>query len=301
MKAILGGFALVVLAGSGGGSPAAVGPGPAQASVPAPPTFGVGVENVNVDVSVTRGGRPVEGLTAADFVVTDNRVPQQVEVVAHEGTPVDAILVLDASSSVEGERLRELQRAAHAFVDALWTTDSVTLVVFDTDLTLAARAGAPRAQTHAAIDRVRGVGATSLVDAVYAALLLSDPRRGRPLVLVFSDGVDHGSWLTPEAVLATARASDAVVDYVEIEGALTFLEPLASDTGGRGWTAHHHRELEAAFVGALEEFKSRYRLRYEPQGVRRAGWHELDVRLRGKEGKVQARRGYEVSGGRVEQ
>jgi len=290
------------LAGAGGGtavviaSPSQASTRPTRREVP-PATFGVGVENVNVDVSVTRGGRPIEGLTVADFAVTDNGVSQRVEVVEHEDTAVDALLVLDASSSVRGRRLEELQQAAHAFVGALWPTDSVTLITFATDLRLAAPSGASRADAHAAIDRLRGSGATVLVDAAYAALLLADPRRGRPLILIFSDGVDHGSWLAPEAALATARGSDAVVDYVEIEGALTFLEPLASETGGRGWSAHHPGELKGAFVGVLEEFKSRYRLRYEPQGVRREGWHELRVRLVGKQGKVQARRGYQVPGG----
>ena len=265
--------------------------------VPRPPTFAVGVENVNVDVLVTRGGRPVEGLSARDFVLTDNGVPQQVEVVARSATAVDSVLVLDVSSSVRGERLEALRRAAHAFVDALWPTDSITLLAFASELRVVARAGATRPEVHAAVDRLEGGGATLLVDAAYAALLLTDPRRGRPLVVVFSDGVDHGSWLMPEAAFATARVEDAVVHYVEIEGALTFLDRLADETGGRGWSARRWDKLPGAFVEALDEFKSRYRLRYEPTGVRREGWHELEVRLAGKRGKVQARPGYLVPGG----
>ena len=79
--------------------------------VQGPPTFAVGVENVNVDVLVTRGGRTVEGLSARDFVLTDSGVPQRVEVVAQSGTAVDAVLVLDVSSSVQGERLAALRQA----------------------------------------------------------------------------------------------------------------------------------------------------------------------------------------------
>ncbi len=266
--------------------------------VPRPPTFAVGVENVNVDVLVTQGGRTVEGLSARDFVLTDNGVPQQVEVVAQAGTAVDAVLALDVSTSVRGEKLAALRQAAHRFVDAIWPTDSITLLEFASELRLDARAGASRPEVHAAIDRLEGGGATLLVDAAYAALLLTDPRRGRPLVVVFSDGVDHGSWLDPETVLATARAEDAVVHYVEIEGALTFLGRLADATGGRGWSARRWDKLPEAFVEALEEFKSRYRLRYEPAGVRREGWHEIDVRLAGRSGKVRARPGYLVPGGR---
>jgi VWFA-related protein len=270
--------------------------GPSQA--PGPPTFAVGVENVNVDVLVTRGGRAVEGLTARDFVLTDNGVRQQVEVVAHAGTAVDAVLALDVSTSVLGEKLAALRQAAHAFVDALWPTDSVTLLQFASEIRVDARAGATRSEVHAAIDRLQGGGATLLVDAAYAALLLTDPRRGRPLVVVFSDGVDRGSWLDAETVLATARAEDAVVHFVEVEGALTFLGRLADATGGAGWSARRWDRLPGAFVGALEEFKSRYRLRYEPAGVRREGWHEIDVRLAGQKGKVRARPGYLVREGR---
>jgi VWFA-related protein len=266
-----------------------------------PPSFAAGVQNVNLDVLVTRGGRPVPGLVAADFVVTDNGVPQEVEVLAHQDAPVDAVLALDASTSVSGEELRELQRAAHGFVEALWPADSVTLVGFATDLFLASAPGAPRDRVHAAIDGFRGGGSTSLVDAVYAALLMSDPRRGRPLLLVFSDGADRGSWLTPEAVRAVARSRDAVVHSVVVgQQDRSFLDDLEDDTGGQSWSARSNRELRDAFVAALEEFKSRYRLRFEPQGVRSEGWHALGVKLRSRKGEVRARRGYQVGGGRVE-
>jgi VWFA-related protein len=289
-------FVIVAVAGA---TPGFGEPDLAQPSRPAPRplTFPVTVENVNVDVSVTRGGRRIEGLTGADFAVTDNGVSQQVQVVESANSPVDAILVLDTSTSVRGARLEELRQAAHAFVDSLWAADSVTVIAFATDLRIAAPPGVPRAETHAAIDRLEGSGATELMDAVYAALLSADPRRGRPLVLVFSDGVDHGSWLAAEDVLRAARASEAVVHYVEADGDASFLASLATETGGHGSSARARGELKAAFVQALDEFKSRYRLRFEPHGVRREGWHALEVRLVSQRGRIKARRGYEVAGG----
>ena len=42
------------------------------------PVFRSGVSVVRVDVLATDGGRPLEGLTAADFELTDNGVPQDV-------------------------------------------------------------------------------------------------------------------------------------------------------------------------------------------------------------------------------
>jgi VWFA-related protein len=258
------------------------------------PTFAVGVQNVNLDVQVTRGGRAVAGLTAADFVVKDNGVRQEVEIVAHEDAAVDAILALDASSSVSGARLSELQRAADAFVAALWPADSVTLLGFATGLRFEARPGTSRAAVHAAVTEIQGRGSTSLYDAVYAALLLTDPPRGRPLVLVFSDGRDHGSWLQADTVRTVTRSSDAVIDAVVVgDEDRTFLDQVTRDTGGRTWVARSDRGLEQAFLAALEDFRSRYRLRYEPRGVRPGGWHALSVKLTGKKGAVLARRGYQ--------
>jgi VWFA-related protein len=258
------------------------------------PVFSAAVENVNVDVFVSRGGRRVPGLGTADFVLTDNGVPQRLELVGGQQTALDVVLALDNSASVAGLRLRNLKKGAHQFVDRLWPIDALTLVGFSSDLTLPVRAGTSRAEAHAAIDRFHGAGATSLVDAVHAALLLSDPARGRPLVLVFSDGADHGSWLLPDLVIDEARASDVVVHYVEApaEDRMPFLEQLATETGGRGWKVGRDAELEKAFTTALDEFRGRYRLRYEPEGVRPGGWHELKVRLKGQKADVKARRGY---------
>ena len=52
-----------------------------------------------VDVSVRDSGRPVTGLTVADFVLTDNGVRQQVESVEAAAVPIDLTLVMDVSGN----------------------------------------------------------------------------------------------------------------------------------------------------------------------------------------------------------
>jgi hypothetical protein len=179
-------------------------------------------------------------------------------------------------------------------VNALWPTDTITLIGFAGDLRLGAGPGASRAEVHAAIDAFQGRGSTSLRDALYAALLLTDPRRGRPLVLAFSDGSDRGSWLSEETVRDVARSSDAVIDAVLVgEEEQPLLDELTRETGGRSWRVRRNLELEQVFLAALADFKGRYRLRYEPQGVRAGGWHTLSVRLPGKRAEVLSRRGHQ--------
>jgi hypothetical protein len=44
----------------------------------------------------------------------------------------------------------------------------------------------------------------------------------------------------------------------------------------------------------VEEFRTRYVLRYIPAGVERSGWHDLVVTTPGKRYQIHARRGYFV-------
>ena len=92
-----------------------------------PTTFKSRVEAVRLDVSVMRGGQPVGGLSAADFSVTDNKVPQQVEV-AVDPQPLSVLLVLDTSGSVAGERMAHLTNAASTLVTALHAGDRAALI-----------------------------------------------------------------------------------------------------------------------------------------------------------------------------
>jgi VWFA-related protein len=271
------------------------------ASAQGVPVFSTGVEVVRVDVSVTRDGRLVEGLQASDFEVRDNGALQAVEIVgdprgATGGTskPIDVVLALDVSDSVAGEPLRQLKAAAHALVDVLRPEDSFSLLTFSSRVQLVVSPTDSRARAHEVIEATQAQLTTSLYDAAFAAVATADASRGRPLALVLSDGRDHGSWLKPEQILRAAEGSEAVVDVVftrDAEGEQQFLRDLAATTGGEEWRADYG-QLREVLLKALEEFRSRYTLRYERQGVPRAGWHEFDVHVRRHGVRVRARRGY---------
>jgi hypothetical protein len=76
------------------------------------------------------------------------------------------------------------------------------------------------------------------------------------------------------------------------------LREIAEHSGGQFWNAGSATDLREAFAAIAASVGERYVLRYQPQGVKRAGWHEVSVRLRGKKGNVRARRGYRVAEGR---
>jgi hypothetical protein len=71
-----------------------------------------------------------------------------------------------------------------------------------------------------------------------------------------------------------------------------FLRELSLVTGGSLLEVDSSRDLGAAFLRVLDEFRQRYLISYSPQGVPAAGWHPLTVTVKGRRATVKARAGY---------
>ena len=266
----------------------------AAPQAPPPAVFRSGIEVVELDVSVTRGGQPVQGLTARDFALTDNGVAQDVDSVMLDRLPLSVTLVLDTSTSVAGDRLAHLVQAGDGLVSALRPDDRVALVTFSHLVDLRVPMTEDKPAVRDALHNITGLGATALRDAVELALALQPHDRTRPLMLIFTDGLGTTSWLAEDAVVDTARRVGVVIHAVRVESD-RFLERLAESSGGRTWSATSDRQLRELFTSALDEMRARYLLTYTPKGVARAGWHELKVRLRNGRADVTARPGYFVA------
>jgi len=257
-------------------------------------TFRSGIEVVELDVSVTRGGVPVAGLTARDFVLTDNGTAQEVQSVTLEQLPLSVTMVLDTSQSVAGDRLQRLVQAGEGLVDALHPDDRAALVTFShaVDLLVPMTGDTPSIRT--ALGAMTGNGATSVRDAIHLALQIQPHDRSRPLLLVFTDGHDTASWLTEDAAIDSAKRAGVVIHAVRVESD-SFLDRLTQLSGGRSWSATSDRQLQELFTKALDEMRARYLLTYTPRGARQPGWHELKVKLKTGRADVTARRGYFVA------
>src|SRR4051794_38816142 len=83
------------------------------------PTFSTIIEAVRVDVLVTEDGRLVPGLRPSDFEVLDNGVPQTVDLASFEEIPLNVVLALDMSSSLDTEQLQHLRSGGKALLGGL--------------------------------------------------------------------------------------------------------------------------------------------------------------------------------------
>jgi VWFA-related protein len=289
------------------------------------PVFRTRVEGVRVDVMVTRGGRPLAGLTAADFELRDSGVVQEVQAVSLEDIPLNLLLALDTSASVRGGPLELLKEAARSAVGALGDGDRAGLLTFSQALAAQTPWTADMNELAEAIRRMEASGSTGVHDAAFAALAQREKIDGRMLIILCSDSFDTASWLSPRDVIEAARRSDVVFYTVKVDSSATaataavprgrwpsvtprdlrnlffddpmlgrqeFLGVLAEETGGEVILAEDARRLKAVFSEIVTGFKTRYVLTYVPRGVPATGWHPIEVRLRRGPGLVRARRGY---------
>lgn len=262
-------------------------------TAPQQPVFRARTSAVRVDVLVTERGHPLTGLRAADFDVRDNGVRQSVDFLLLENVPVSLAVVLDVSGSVAGERLEHFRKAVDRTLDSLNGEDRIALVTFSHEMTMLFPAAVDRERLRRRLDGVRGSGGTSLLDAAYAGLVMSDRDDERGLVLIFSDGRDTSSWLSPARVLETAKRSQAVSYGVSPAASRNrFLSDLVTLTGGSLLEVDSTTDLGNTFAGILEEFRQRYLLSYRPEGVAADGWHRIDVTVRRPGVTVKARTGY---------
>jgi len=154
-------------------------------------------------------------------------------------------------------------------------------------------------------------GATSLHDAIAKTAERAAAREGRRRgVVVFTDGNDNASRLTPAEVSGIASAIDVPVYIIGVVSALDdpasstatagaehspltgALANLAAWTGGQTFVVSSVAQRFAVARQIVDELRHQYLIAIESST--QPGWHRLTLRTRNKDLTVRARSGYIV-------
>jgi VWFA-related protein len=155
----------------------------------------ISVETTEVMLPVTVrdfNGKLVSNLNQKDFRVFEDNREQPLSDLALRQVPVDAVLMVDASSSV-ATNLDDFRRAAEGFAERLQSDDRISLIKFDDRIELLQDWTTSRFQLRRALNRIEPGMFTRFNDALMlAAKDQFSPGKSRHAVIVLSDGIDSG-------------------------------------------------------------------------------------------------------------
>jgi Ca-activated chloride channel family protein len=264
------------------------------------PQFSSRVQLVEVYASVTdAAGEPVTGLQQGDFLVAENGEPQAITTFAAGEFPLAVALGVDRSWSMAGEKLADAKRAAQSFLNLLKPADRSMVIAISAAADVIAPLTMDRASQIQAVKQLDPWSTTALHDAVVAALDRLEPEPGRQALVIFSDGTDRYSEVTPAGVLARARRSTALVYPIAFGRTRPpLLAELAVLTGGRSFLLKDTRELQPTLATIARELRHQYLLGYAPARPIAAGeseWRSIRVTLRHPRPgvRIRARDGYQ--------
>jgi VWFA-related protein len=215
---------------------------------------------VTVPVSINdHHGKPVFGLRKEDFRLYEDGIEQQIVYFDSPEEPNSAIsgiaekplttaLLLDVSDSTE-LKLKEIQRAAIAFIDGLRNEDRAFVVTFDKQVRVLAEATSNRETLKNAVSHVKSGGGTSLYDALDMIINRLNHISGRKAIVLFSDGVDtSSSQATNTSTVQAAEQLDAAIYPIQYNTYGDFIDNSSrqTDSLGTGGTAHLARSGELA-------------------------------------------------------
>ena len=174
---------------------------------------------VTVPVTATdRGGVSIIDLRQEEFAIMEDDIAQQIAFFGKVSAAFHVVLMIDTSSSTQ-DKLREIQRAAYAFVEQLQPVDRVKVISFDDSVKDLNEFTNNHDVLRRAIESTRAGKGTKVYDAVELALNTIRAIRGRKAIVLFSDGMDWHS---------DAATFDSTLRWLDEEGVVVY--PIRYDT-----------------------------------------------------------------------
>jgi VWFA-related protein len=265
------------------------------------PILRVPVRLVVAPTSVTdRSGNFISGLTASDFTLYDNDVPQQV----HEDgdfLPISLAIAIQTDLKAQAiARVRELGPLLGALV--VGVGGEAAILGFDAKLQIRQDFTPDLGRLTHALRRIEfAPGPSHVIDATLDAIRLLDQRAEgrRRILLLISEPRDTpndpGSQSTLEHALSDVAVSNTLIYWLNVARSATAEDPvpvLTRYTGGQQYALQNSHALELAITRIGEEIHGQYLLSYTPANMHDGGFHRIRVIAKRVGVEVRSRPGY---------
>ena len=284
-------------------------------------TVKIPIRRVRLPITVTdKKGQFVPGLTKDDFVILEDKVPQQIETFSDDLSltlPLYVAVLMDTSPSTAG-KLKFQQESAMNFIQTVVRPrkDRVLFGTFDNEITLLQDFTDKLDLLDKAVFGVKKMGTqTALYDAIWQFCdekMRSVP--GRRVLLLVSDGEDTFSRATIRDAIDIAQRTETTIFAISTKAGFLGsvpgveagqimdkkdreLQTLAEETGGIAFFTGDMLSLERSFTKISKELRAQYLVTYNPTNKSYDGtFRKIDVKLADHRGdlKVRTKRGYKA-------
>lgn len=229
----------------------------------------VKVQFVELYTSVLgRDGRPVGGLTSADFKVLEDGVAQKiVRFEEVQDLPIHVGVMIDTSASMVGI-LEEVRRAALSFFErSLEPKDRAAVITFSSFPRLQVELTGDKTQLGRGLAGLAPEGKTALYDSVMFGLYYFAGIKGQRAILLLSDGRDESSRFDFEQTLDYARRAGVTLYTIGFRladlGAKQKLQKLSEETGGSSFFIEDESAIAKVYETIEREMRSQLLLAYQ--------------------------------------
>jgi VWFA-related protein len=263
------------------------------------PVFKAAGRIVEVYTTVTDSrGRYVDDLKGNDFSIHVEGQPTGMFAFENHTSSVSVALLFDTTSSMSAT-LPSLKGAAMKLVDELRSDDTVAVYGFNDRVTELQPFTTDKTAIKRAVLRAHAAGTTALYDALVRVNRDLALRRGKKVIILFSDGDDNASMLTADMAILRAKSRGIPIYTVAQGEALLHprlvgqLANLSQFTGGTPFLIRKLDDIGTAFQKMSEDLMHGYLLAFQPPPDNGHSWHKIAVALSTRKGLViRAREAY---------
>jgi Ca-activated chloride channel homolog len=231
------------------------------------------------------------------FQVSEDGVPQKIELFMNEEIPLIYGLAIDCSGSLRSQ-FEAVVQATKNIVQANTTSDETFLVRFisSNKIETLQEFTTDKRLLQTGLDSlyIEG-GQTAVIDAVYLSAdhlarrkTPTDQLRRKVLVLV-TDGDDRNSYYKKEQLFKLLAATDTQIFTIAFtkelkagkqrENAVNLLTQLASETGGRTFFPNSTADLARISTDIINDIRTQYVIGYVPAADAKNSFHKTVVSI----------------------
>jgi VWFA-related protein len=276
--------------------------------------------HVNVDLVVLTftatdsKGNHISGLKPEDLRVTEDGIPQTIVTFIEGGkaplrfssNPADNlagtnVFILFDTSNCMYKGFAYASDAIAEFVRRLDPSDPVALYTFSRNLSRMAPLTTDHNQTIYGLRNAVAGDETALYNTLLLTLRDAAKVKGKKAVVVFSNGPDNASVVSPDDVRTVAEDEGIPIYVISTEDgrkdtiSSNVFQRLTTRTGGRLFWAGNWQKQTQAFAELREDIGSSYTVAYYPAPNANDGFRSIHIEIvsdTGKKYRVRARPGY---------